>query len=66
MDKTHLTLRASESVVAAAAANIYSAYIVAGLVREGSESDWIDRAVKESIQIAKRSDELVVSDSEMS
>ena len=66
MSKTNLSLRPSESVVAAAAANIYSAYIMAGLVREGSEPDWIDRAVKEAIQIARRSDQLVVSDDEMS
>lgn len=66
MSKTNLTLKPSESVVAAAAANIYSAYIIAGLVREGSEPDWMDRAVKEAIQIARRVDQLVVSDDELS
>ncbi len=66
MDRVYLTLKPSEQVVTRAAADIFSAYIAAGLVREGSESEWIERSVREAIEIAKLADDLIVGDDEMS
>jgi hypothetical protein len=66
MDKVYLTLRPSEQVVTRSAAGIFAAYIAAGLVRDGSESEWIERSVREAIEIARLTDSLIVSDNEMS
>ena len=66
MDKVYLTLKPSERVVARSAAGIFAAYISVGLVRDGSESEWIERSVREAIEIARLSDSLITSDDEMS
>ena len=65
MSRTYLSLKPSEMTVAAAAANIFAAYISAGLVREGSEDEWMKRAVREAVRIAKLTDSAVTSDDEM-
>ena len=65
MAKAHLKLQQSESVVVQAAAQIYSAYIAAGRVNEGEESNWMRRAIREAIQIANATDEAIVSDEEV-
>ena len=39
----HIKLQKSESVVAAGAIQIYSAYIAAGRVPEGQEDQWMSR-----------------------
>lgn len=66
MSKVHLTLRHSESVVASAAATIYAAYIASGKVSDGDEEDWMERSLQEAIRLARRADQMVVSDEEMS
>jgi hypothetical protein len=66
MDKVYLALRPSERVVTHCAAEIFAAYIRTGLVREGSEKDWIKRSVQEAIEIARLADALITSDDEMS
>lgn len=66
MDKVYLRLRPSEQVVTRCAADIFAAYIGAGLVREGSETEWIARSVREAIEIARLADEWITSDNEMS
>ncbi len=65
MSKTHLTLTPTEGVVAQAASRIFSAYITAGLVRDGSEDDWIRRSVQEAVRIAKRVDAALISNNEV-
>lgn len=65
MSKTHLTLTPTEGVVTQSASNIFSAYIAAGLVRDGSEDDWIRRSVQEAVRIAKRVDAALISNAEM-
>ena len=65
MAKVKLSLQPSEAVVAQAASTIYAAYVAAGRVAEGREKVWIDRSIKEAIQIAQLTDEAIQSDSEM-
>ena len=65
MKRHYLTLQPSEGIVAAAAAQIYAAYVAGGRVPEGSESEWMARSVEQAIAIAKMTDESVVSDNEM-
>lgn len=65
MSKVYLTLHPSERAVATAAAQIYSAYIAAGRVSEGTQSDWMQRSVQEAIEIAKIADQSITSDGEM-
>jgi hypothetical protein len=66
MDKVYLALKPSEQMVTRCAAEIFSAYISAGMVPKGHESEWIERAVREAIQIAQCADAAVISDDEMS
>lgn len=61
----HLKLQNSEAVVFSAAAQIYSAYISAGKVADGSEDQWMSRSIKEAIKIAVATDDAIISDDEM-
>ena len=61
----HIKLQKSESVVAAGAIQIYSAYIAAGRVSEGQEDQWMSRAIKEAIKITTSTDAAVISDDEV-
>jgi hypothetical protein len=63
--RIQLSLQPSEAVVARAAASIYAAYIMAGRVPSGHEAEWMERSVREALQIAQLTDDLSVSDSEM-
>ena len=65
MPKISLSLQPSEAVVVRAAAMIYAAYITAGKVPGGQEEEWMGRAVKEAIWIARTADDEIVSDGEM-
>ena len=65
MSKSFLTLQPSEGIVVQAAAQIYAAYIQSGQVVSGQEAEWMKKSIKESMQLAKAIDELVVSDDEM-
>ena len=65
MSKVYLSLRQSERAVTKAAAQVYSAYIAAGQVPEGSEDEWIKRSVDAAIRIAQLCDESITSDGEM-
>lgn len=61
----HLKLQHSESIVVAAAAQIYAAYIAAGRVADGEESRWMERSIREAIRIARTTDAAVISDEEI-
>jgi hypothetical protein len=64
-DAVYLNLEAGEAIVVTAAAQIYAAYISAGRVQDGTEAGWIARSVDEALAIAKRTDERVLTRSEM-
>jgi hypothetical protein len=65
MTKHRVDLQPSEAVVAQSAAMIYAAYITDGRVAEGEEQKWIERSIREAIQIARLTDEAVHSDNEL-
>jgi hypothetical protein len=62
----HLKLQHSESVVLQVAAQLYSAYIIAGRIAEGEEATWMERAIREAISMAVTTDAAVISDDEIS
>ena len=62
----HLKLQDTESAVLNAAAQIYSAYLIAGKVGDGEESKWMGRAVKDAIRLALATDDAIVADGETS
>ncbi|MDB4756120.1 hypothetical protein OAG51_03615 [Pirellulaceae bacterium] len=61
----HLKLQHSESIVIGAAAQIYSSYISLGKVGDDDTAVWIDRSVKEAIQLALAADDAIISDDEV-
>jgi hypothetical protein len=65
MTKPDVTLQPTKGIITAAAAQIYAAYISAGLIGEGEVEDWIKRAIREAIAIARTIDASVQSDNEL-
>jgi hypothetical protein len=65
MPKVSLSLQPSEAVVVRAAAMIYAAYIQAGRVTDEKAEEWMGRAVREAIWIARTADDSIRSDNEM-
>lgn len=65
MERTTLALQPSEAAVAQMAATIYAAYLTASRVPPGSEEEWMRRAVREALWIARAADDAVRSDGEM-
>ena len=61
-----LKLQHSESVVLQAAAQLYSAYLIAGRVKECDETAWRERSISEAISMAAATDAAVISDDEIS
>jgi hypothetical protein len=53
MTKPDITLEPSKGVISEMAARIYSAYIVRGEVRDGEETKWMERSIREAVRIAK-------------
>ena len=51
--KPEITLEPSKGVISEMAARIYSAYIVHGEVRDGEETKWMERSIREAVRIAK-------------
>ncbi|HYH64735.1 MAG TPA: hypothetical protein VD866_08590 [Urbifossiella sp.] len=65
MERTTLALQPSEAVVVQAAATIYAGYQAGNRVPEGAEQDWMRRAVREALWIARTADDAIRSDGEM-
>ena len=64
MTDHYLKLQPSEVAVVGAAGKIYAAYIASGKVAEGSEKEWVEKAVQTAVVIAERADDLVKTDTE--
>lgn len=60
----YFSLQPSEMAVFRAAAEIYAAYVSAGKVPDGKENAYIQKAIKEAIQIAFHVENYVISDEE--
>lgn len=65
MKPPYLTLQPSEQTIVTAAATIYAAYITRGVVEDGKENAWMDRALKAAFRIAKVTDDTVQADREL-
>lgn len=65
MEKKHLTLQHSESVITTAASQIYAAYITTGQVNQENHQEWMKRSIREAIAIAGSVDDVVISEGEM-
>lgn len=61
-----LKLQHSEAVVLQVAAQLYSAYLIAGRVKPGDEETWRERSIREAISMAETTDAAVISDDEIS
>lgn len=53
MGKPDITLEPSKGVVSEMAARIFSAYIIRGEVKNGEETEWMERSIREAVRIAK-------------
>ena len=66
MAKTNISLRETERVIVDAASRIYAAYISSKRIPIGDEEQWMERAIREAIQIAKTTETVVISEGEIS
>ncbi len=63
--QVYLSLQPSEMAVFRAASEIYAAYVASGKVVEGKENAYMQKAIKEAIQIAYHVENYVISDEEL-
>ena len=63
--KPILRLEVSEGIIVQVAGQIYASYIATGQVKESTESQWMERSIREAIQIAQTVDNVVQRDSEL-
>ncbi|MBN2292085.1 MAG: hypothetical protein JXM70_06645 [Pirellulales bacterium] len=56
MTKPDISLEHSKAVVSDMASRIFAAYIVRGEVKDGEESTWMERSIREAVKIAKAID----------
>jgi len=60
-----IRLDKSEAEVMRAAAQIYSAYILAGQVAPGTEHQWLEKCLDDAIHLARRAEAKIQSDGEL-
>ncbi len=60
----YLSLQPSEMAVFRAASEVYAAYVASGKVSEGKENAYMQKAIKEAIQIAYHVENYILSDDE--
>ena len=66
MSKTHyFSLQPSETVIFQAATNIYSSYVQAGQVTSENSAEMMEKAIGDSIAIARQVEKIIQSDQEM-
>ena len=65
MTKPYMTLQPTEVALLDSASRIYAARLAQGTVPAGTESQAIEQAIRESIQIAREIDEAVMADKEL-
>jgi hypothetical protein len=65
MNKTKVSLQASEGLVFSSASRIYAGYVASGKVTEGHEHQWMERAMRDAMQLAQMTEKLVQSDAEL-
>ena len=65
MSKFTLRLQPSEAAVVTAAAQIYAAYIAAGVNTLETDEDLVEKSTQAAIEIARRTDQVIRSEGEM-
>ncbi len=65
MNKANISFQGSEGLVFSAASRIYAAFLAAGKVTTGQEQHWMDQAIRQAIQLARMTDQMVQSDNEL-
>ncbi|MEY2409868.1 MAG: hypothetical protein QOF48_2538 [Verrucomicrobiota bacterium] len=60
-----MSLQPSEGLVFQVAGGIYAAYQSTGRVVEGKEEEWMQRSMREAIQLAQMTELALVSDTEL-
>jgi hypothetical protein len=64
-EKPVLSLQTSEGILVHAAATIYAAYVTSGRVPQGDETSWMKRSLEEAFWLARATDEVIQSDTEL-
>ena len=65
MTKSHLRLQPSEGFVIQAAAQIFSAQIVAGNLTETNRDELLKQSIRDAIRISLAVDEAIIADGEV-
>jgi hypothetical protein len=65
VSKPRVQLEPSEQTITQAAATLLAAYIVSGKMKDGEERHFLERSVREAIQMARLVDACVAADSEV-
>ena len=65
-EQNFFRLQASETSIAAMASRIFSSYIVAGKITDQNETEMVDKSISLAIDMARKVENLIDSDSERS
>lgn len=65
MNKPYVKLQPTEAVIVQSAAEILSAYIIAGQCTPDNEDEYLKKSVKQAIRIVQITDESVQADKEV-
>jgi hypothetical protein len=66
MSQPYISLQPSEMVLVQAAAQIFSAYITSGQCTPETEEEFLKKAIRHAIRIARKTDDAVQADKEVS
>jgi len=61
----YVKLEPTEGIITQVAGQIYAAYIAAGKVTEGAETEWMTRSIREALRIARTVDDTIQADQEI-
>lgn len=65
MNRPYVSLQPSEAVLVQSAAQIFSAYIATGQCTADNEDEYLKKAIKQAIRMARIIDEAVQADKEV-
>lgn len=63
MSKPEVNLKPTEMAIVQSAAQLYAAYVTAGRVEEGKETEWMERALKDVMKFARAVEGVADTDS---
>lgn len=65
MNRPYISLQPSEGILVQAAAQIFSAYITSGQCTPDNEDEYLKKAIKHAIRMARITDDAVQADKEV-